>query len=117
MNDAERRRLSRREFLRVAAVGAGAGLVSRPGSGAGLPQAALPKNKIPVGVQLYSVREQAAKGLPAVLEAIGKMGYKGVELGRATRRRPARAHDAGGKDRAVGLGSGLPARGRLRIFA
>ncbi len=32
------------------------------------------------GVQLYSVREQAAKDLPAVLEAIGKMGYKGVEF-------------------------------------
>ncbi|HMA54868.1 MAG TPA: sugar phosphate isomerase/epimerase family protein [Acidobacteriota bacterium] len=80
MDDAERKRLSRREFLRVAAVGAGAGLVSRHGSGARLPQAGPPKKKIPVGVQLYSVREQAAKGLPAVLEAIGKMGYKGVEF-------------------------------------
>ena len=38
------------------------------------------KKKIPVGVQLYSVREQAAKDLPAVLESIGKMGYKGVEF-------------------------------------
>jgi sugar phosphate isomerase/epimerase len=35
---------------------------------------------IPVGVQLYSVRQAASKDLPAVLEAIGKMGYKGVEF-------------------------------------
>ena len=50
------------------------------GFGALAPQVAAAKKKIPVGVQLYSVREQAAKDLPAVLEAIGKMGYKGVEF-------------------------------------
>jgi sugar phosphate isomerase/epimerase len=37
-------------------------------------------SKIPIGVQLYSVREDAAKDLPGVLEAIGKMGYDGVEF-------------------------------------
>jgi len=71
---------SRREFLKAAAVGAGAGLVRLDGSGAPKLQAAAPKKKIPVGVQLYSVREQAAKDLPGVLEAIGRMGYKGVEF-------------------------------------
>jgi len=71
---------SRREFLKAAAVGAGAGLVRLDGSGAPKPQAPAPKKKIPVGVQLYSVREQAAKDLPGVLEAIGRMGYKGVEF-------------------------------------
>ena len=50
------------------------------GFGALAPQVAAAAKKIPVGVQLYSVREQAAKDLPAVLEAIGKMGYKGVEF-------------------------------------
>jgi len=71
---------SRREFFKAAAVGAGAGLVRLDGSGAPKPQAPAPKKKIPVGVQLYSVREQAAKDLPGVLEAIGRMGYKGVEF-------------------------------------
>jgi len=33
-----------------------------------------------VGVQLYSVRDDCAKDLPGVLEAVGKMGYTGVEF-------------------------------------
>ena len=36
--------------------------------------------KIPVGVQLYSVREDCARDLPATLQAIAKMGYAGVEF-------------------------------------
>jgi sugar phosphate isomerase/epimerase len=80
MNRLERKRFSRRDFLKAAAVGAGAGLVCLDGLGAAAPQAGPPKKKIPVGVQLYSVRQAAEKNLPAVLEAIGKMGYKGVEF-------------------------------------
>ena len=37
-------------------------------------------SKIPVGVQLYSVRGEAAKDLPGVLKAIKEMGYDGVEF-------------------------------------
>jgi sugar phosphate isomerase/epimerase len=76
----ERERFSRRHFLKMAAVGAGAGLVgfNRP-SGAG-ELLGLPQKNIPVGVQLYSVREEAAKDLPKVLEEIGRMGYEGVEF-------------------------------------
>jgi len=36
--------------------------------------------KIPIGLQLYSVRQDCAKDLPAVLQAVGKMGYQGVEF-------------------------------------
>ncbi len=36
--------------------------------------------KIPVGLQLYSVRRQCAKDLPPVLKAVAEMGYKGVEF-------------------------------------
>ena len=36
--------------------------------------------KIPIGLQLYSVREEAAKDLPGVLAAVAKMGYAGVEF-------------------------------------
>ena len=35
--------------------------------------------KIPVGLQLYSVRRECAEDLPGVLKAVAKMGYKGVE--------------------------------------
>jgi sugar phosphate isomerase/epimerase len=35
---------------------------------------------IPIALQLYSIREDAAKDLPGVLEAVAKMGYAGVEF-------------------------------------
>ena len=38
------------------------------------------QEKIPIGLQLYSVRHDCEKDLPAVLEAVGKMGYQGVEF-------------------------------------
>ena len=38
------------------------------------------KTKLPVGLQLFSVREQCEKDLPAVLSAVGKLGYEGVEF-------------------------------------
>jgi sugar phosphate isomerase/epimerase len=36
--------------------------------------------KIPIGVQLYSVREDCKKDLPGVLKAVARMGYEGVEF-------------------------------------
>ena len=38
------------------------------------------EKKIPVGVQLYSVREQCKTDLPGTLAAVSKIGYKGVEF-------------------------------------
>jgi len=35
---------------------------------------------IPIGLQLYSVRKECEKDLPAVLDAVAKMGYAGVEF-------------------------------------
>lgn len=35
---------------------------------------------VPVGVQLYSLREEAAADLPAVLERLGSKGFVGVEF-------------------------------------
>lgn len=37
-------------------------------------------SRIPIGVQLYSVREACAQDLPGTLAAIAKMGYDGVEF-------------------------------------
>jgi len=36
--------------------------------------------KIPVALQLYSVREDCARDLPGTLEAVANMGYDGVEF-------------------------------------
>ncbi|MDP6107122.1 MAG: sugar phosphate isomerase/epimerase, partial [Candidatus Brocadiia bacterium] len=35
---------------------------------------------IPIGLQLYSVRDDSARDLPGTLEAVAKMGYTGVEF-------------------------------------
>jgi sugar phosphate isomerase/epimerase len=80
MNQPERKHFSRRTFLKAAAAGVGAGLAGLERLAGSARLAATGPKSIPVGVQLYSVREEAAKDLPKVLEAIGKMGYKGVEF-------------------------------------
>ena len=36
--------------------------------------------RIPIALQLYSVREDCARDLPGVLSAVAKMGYEGVEF-------------------------------------
>lgn len=72
--------ITRRGFLTkattAAAVVAGLGV-----SGAGVAVLGAENGKkIPIGLELYSVREQAAKDLPGVLAAVAKIGYKGVEF-------------------------------------
>jgi len=77
--------VSRREFLcAISAAGATLGLsVAHPG------QAAEGK-KIPVGLQLYSVREQCQADLPGTLAAVSKIGFRAVEF--------AGYYDRGAKD-------------------
>lgn len=69
--------INRREFVRRAASGIAAVTVA-----AHLPQTASAASpiKIPVGVQLYSLREQCKTDLPGMLAAVSKIGYKGVEF-------------------------------------
>lgn len=38
------------------------------------------KKRIPIGVQLYSVRRECEKDLEGTIQAVAKMGYKGVEF-------------------------------------
>ena len=67
--------VTRREFLgAVGVAGAALGLGVAP-----LAQAAARK-KIPVGLQLYSLREQCKTDLPGMLTAVSKIGYRGVEF-------------------------------------
>jgi len=69
--------ISRRTFLKMSAAAAAL---------AGVPPAALfaadtyGGNKIPFGLQLYSVRDDCAKDLVGTVTAVAKMGYKGVEF-------------------------------------
>ncbi|HRT10830.1 MAG TPA: sugar phosphate isomerase/epimerase [Candidatus Paceibacterota bacterium] len=67
--------MSRRDFVRAGAVGlAGLSMTT-----AFLTHAAAGK-KIPVGLQLYSLREQCKTDLPGMLAAVSRIGYKGVEF-------------------------------------
>src|SRR5881409_1982322 len=71
--------ISRRLFLKTSATAATTAVA-----------AAIPKvlfaadsyggNKIPFGLQLYSVRNECAKDLPGTVKAVAKMGYKAVEF-------------------------------------
>ena len=36
--------------------------------------------KIPIGLQLYSVRHDCERDLPGTLKAVAKMGYDGVDF-------------------------------------
>lgn len=62
--------ISRRDFVTSAAVGAAALLQ---------PQLQA-KRRIPVAVQLHSIREDCQRDLPGSLAAVAKMGYDGVEF-------------------------------------
>ena len=59
--------MSRRSFLALAAAASAA-------------PAAAKKRKIPVGLELYSVRDQLKQDLMGTVVAVAKMGYEGVEF-------------------------------------
>jgi sugar phosphate isomerase/epimerase len=66
--------ISRRHFLhRTAAAAATVGIARVSGFAAA-------KQKIPIGLQLYSVRQDCEKDLPGVISKVAKMGYRGVEF-------------------------------------
>jgi sugar phosphate isomerase/epimerase len=74
MNSITTSTLNRRDFLHRSALGVASLAV-------GLNAAAQTAGrKIPVGLQLYSVRDQCAKDLPGTLAAVAKIGYKNVEF-------------------------------------
>jgi sugar phosphate isomerase/epimerase len=67
--------ISRRQFLKLSTASVATLALAWRYS----PVAQAAGQKIPIGLQLYSVRHECTKDLPPVLEAVGKMGYKGVE--------------------------------------
>ena len=69
--------LSRRQMLQLSA---GVAATSILGTRWGRNAAAAATGKIPVGLELWSVRQQCEKELPAVLRAVAQMGYQSVEL-------------------------------------
>ena len=73
--------LTRRGILRMgAAAAAAAGVGSGPLAMAAKEATGDKKKRIPIAVQLYSVRKDCGKDFTGTIEAIGKMGYEGVEF-------------------------------------
>ena len=72
--------LTRRNFLRTSALG-GIGLTLAGKYASVLLSAAdASRKKIPIGLEMYSVRNECQKDFPGTVRAVGKMGYKGVEF-------------------------------------
>src|ERR1041385_8159203 len=59
--------ISRRSFLALAGT-------------ASLALAAPKSKRVPIGLELYSVRDEMAKDMPATVRAVAKMGYEVVEF-------------------------------------
>ncbi len=73
--------ISRRRFLATSALGAAGASLGLTGCGTEkAPGDRASSKKIPVGVQLYSVRESCRADFPGTLQKISQMGYKGVEF-------------------------------------
>lgn len=69
--------VSRRNLLKF---GVGAAALWTSGVRTASLRADEPAKKIPIGVQLYSIKEDVAKDLPGTIAAVAKMGYQGVEF-------------------------------------
>jgi len=69
--------IHRRDFLRLTALGAAGASLGLAGRAADGPPV---RKKIPVAVQLYSVREACKQDFPGTLASLSLMGYRGVEF-------------------------------------
>lgn len=69
MNNQQTTSISRRSFLALA--GAASASFAFP---------AFAAKRVPVGIELYSVRDELAKDLPGTVRAVAKMGYEVVEF-------------------------------------
>jgi sugar phosphate isomerase/epimerase len=67
--------ISRRNLLKL-----GAGAAAACAVGVDPLRTFAAQKKIPIGLQLYSVRKAAAEDLPGVLQSVARMGYQGVEF-------------------------------------
>ena len=71
--------IHRRKFLQLSALGV-EGATFGLGGCATKKSCGAAKKKIPVGVQLYSVRENCKTDFPGTIAAMAQMGYAGVEF-------------------------------------
>ncbi|MFO1476762.1 MAG: sugar phosphate isomerase/epimerase [Verrucomicrobiota bacterium] len=78
MKDPNSSLLNRRQFLKTGAAAAAACAAIHPGEL--LAAEGYGGHSVPIGVQLYPVRNLCAKDLPGTFASLSKMGYKAVEF-------------------------------------
>ena len=71
--------LPRRQFLQLSALGLAGASLGLAGC-ATSKSCCSAKKKIPVGLEMYSVRDQCKTDFPGTIEQVAKIGYKGVEF-------------------------------------
>ena len=79
MTNSSRPHFRRREFLTIATAGLGAFAVRPFGSLAAAADETIPALKAPVGLQLWSLRNELPKDLPGTLAKVRGMGFSQVE--------------------------------------
>lgn len=67
---------SRRQFVNLIGLSAGASLLA----GVAIPAGAAERRLENIGIQLYTVRDRMAKNVPATLNALSELGYREVEF-------------------------------------
>jgi sugar phosphate isomerase/epimerase len=73
MNRISSAAINRRHFLSALSAAGASLALATPGKAA-------PGGKIPIGLELYTLREECKSDLPGMLAAVSKIGYKGVEF-------------------------------------
>ena len=68
-------RVSRRDFLKAGAAGSAAAV-----AGCRLPWVRRARRRVPIALQLYSVRHDCGKDFPGTVAKVAEMGYEGVEF-------------------------------------
>lgn len=79
MNHKTSLEVTRREFIQRAAVGTAGAALGLGLSGCSTTTSAARK-KIPIGLELYSVRNECKVDFPGTIEKVAKIGFRGVEF-------------------------------------
>ncbi|MHC4604284.1 MAG: sugar phosphate isomerase/epimerase family protein, partial [Planctomycetota bacterium] len=72
--------ITKRELLKLGATGVLAACTGCKPLAVFSEKTATGKKRIPIGVQLYSVRKECEKDLQGTIQSVAKMGYEGVEF-------------------------------------
>lgn len=72
--------VSRRHFLAASGLGAAALIAPRLARADQAPASSAAKRALPVGIELYAVRKELQKDLPATLREVARIGYTVVEF-------------------------------------